>query len=350
MSVCDYFPAIVAQRTIPVGDTLVVDGVFVSNYRAAKWLVTVANADFSRVKTYEVYATHRNGISPTLVTYAFLGDTTVTIDTSVSIVTGKLNLDVTNSDVETLTVYVTRLQVPITNVIESIEGHVALKKLNTVVRAGQTGLIDFIPIADVDLLAAKWIITITANSNQRLTTQVFAHLTPTVQGNEYSLVGDRSLQHDIILTEVAGHGIELSLHNTSAVDYAIDATCVPVRTVGSLITCTPSPADPKMWHPQSVTIPAGATRVADVVNTQIATGVKWLTGTIEETTNRTMGVELGATTTSLTLVDHTMYAIIADHLNIEMQTTFVAGCITLEITNNEANAVTVNLLRVPTAL
>jgi hypothetical protein len=256
---------------------------------------------------------------------------------------------VTNNDIEPLTVYVTRLGVPITGVIPVTTTNVELQHSNTVVRAGQTGLLHFMPYTMAGLLAERCVITMTNPAGLRLTTQIFSRIVNGAQGNEYALTGDRSLTHNVILTDVIGQGVEISLQNTSADDYVVDMTCIPLLTLGSLQNCLPSPTEPKIWHPESVRIPSGQTRVVDLLNTPVLTGTKWLMGTIEDITDRTMACEFGATNPTATTADHVLYGIIADYLNLDVVTSMVAGRLVLEFTNNEANAVTVSLLRVPTA-
>jgi hypothetical protein len=347
--VCDYFPAVAAQGSVAIAGTVIVDQIPVIDYRAVKWFVAVANAGLTRVKTYEVYATHRNGITPTFNEYSFLGDLGVNVTNNVTIAAGQLRLEVTNNDIEAMTVYTTRIPVPINSTTPVTTNHVQLHHSSTIVRAGTTGLLHFIPYTMAGLLALRCVITMTTPSGLRQTTQMFARIANTAVGNEYARVGDRSLTHNIIITDVVGEGVEISIQNTSAEDFVIDTTCIPVFTLGSLENCQPSLIEPKIWHPDSMRIPSGQTRVVDILNTPVLTGTKWLMGTIEDITDRTMACEFSATNPTATTGDHTLYGIIADYLNLDVTTSMVAGRLVLEFTNNEANTVTVNLIRVPTA-
>lgn len=348
-TVCDYFPAVATQRALPIGSTQVVDGVSVTAFCSVKWLVTVSNAGLTRTLTYEVHATHRNGTQPTCVSYALVGDRTIRVATSAVITLGQLSIAVTSTDAEVLTVYATRLAVPMSNVIPISNSHVELKKLNTLIRAGQTGVVDFIPVEDMGMLAAFWVVSITTPTSLRQTTRVAAILSGPISGNEHGRVGDYSLTHDIMITDVIGQGIEFSIQNTSAEDYVIDATCIPIRTLGSIQACSPSPVDPRIWHPHSMVIPSGLTRSVDVVNTPTLTGATWLMSAVEDITNQAMAAELGATAPSSSTTEFCLYAIIGDYLQLDFVITSVANRLVVEITNNQLNTVTVNLLRVPTS-
>lgn len=348
-AVCDYFPAVARQVDVGVGLTVVVDSILIARYRAVKWLVVLANADLTRVKSFEVYSTHRNGTTPIHNEYAVLGDISIRFNATVSIAAGELQLNIQNTDTELLTAYVTRMPVPITKAVFPATSVVELVKINTMIRAGQTGVLDFIPITDVGMLAAHWSVAITDANMNRQASQIFGRLTSIAEGTEYGTIGDMTLDYTLALTEVVGQGLEISLQNTSGVDYVVDATRIPVHTVADLEACGKNVGDFQFWMPAPVTIDSGATKLVDMMNSSTLEAAKWLLAAMETTSNRTMGCELAATNPSAATAQYVQYGIIADYLDLDIATTEIAGRLALEITNNELNPVTVNLLRVPTA-
>jgi hypothetical protein len=343
-TVCDFYPVVSVQKTMAASSSASIDSIAVAIARTAKWIVTVTNADRSRMRTFEVHATHRAGTNPTFVTYGFEGSV-FAITPTVTLVGSNLVLSITNSELVGLVVYATRKIVPVDDQPQAATSYLPISQNTVVIRALQQGLIDFIPDTDLGMMAVKLAITLTSDTTS-VSSQVLVQLSSTPRGVEYAVVGSRSLNHDIVLIEVANQGLEILLTNQSSEDIAVDVTRVPVHST-SANNCAPSQSDMKIWHPQIVYIGAGVTRTVDTVNGRYVSGGKWLLGAIDVQDNRTMACEVGYNTLQ-GVADHSVYGTIADKLNLAFTTTVVAGRLTLEVKNNDANTVHISLLRVPT--
>lgn len=339
------FPAVALQRIVPVGDTLTIDGVAVAGFRAAQWFVVVSNGDGSRVRSYQIYGVHRNGGSPAFGYRAILGDP-ISQTPNVVVSGGFLNLTVANSDSEDLIVYVTRIAVPLSTSQLNVLDVVEIGSSHSYVASGATSTIDFVSSSDV--VAATWVLTVTNPAGDRAGSQLFAQLIDGAVVTHYAATGTHPIPFDVIVTEITGLGVELAIHNTGADGLKVDMTRIPVRVNNTLPFCGPS-SGLDLWVPDPVTIASGATVIVDQAVLPVHTGLKWLFCAMEAVTFQTMACEINATTPTPTTADFVQWGIVADYLDLDITTTVSAGNLRLSITNNEANTVTVNLLRVPTA-
>jgi hypothetical protein len=339
------FPAVAVQKIVTIGNTLTIDGVSVGGFRAAQWLVVVSNGDGSRVRSYQIYGTHRNGVTSAFGQRAILGDA-ISHTPNVVLSGGFLNFTVANTDTEDLIVYVTRTAIPLSNTQSNMLDVVEVGVSRSLVLTGATATLDFITPSDT--VAATWLITVTNSAGGRSGSQVFAQIIDGAVATHYGQIGDLLLSYNIIITEVTGLGVELAIENTGTDDYRVNMTRIPVRVDNTLPYCGPS-AGLDLMIPATVTIASGATATIDQAILPAHSGVKWLFGAMEATTFRTMACEVNATTPTPTTAEFVQWGIVADYLDLDLTTTVSAGNLVFAVTNNEANSVTVNLLRVPTA-
>jgi hypothetical protein len=341
----DCFPAIAVQRIVPVASTLTIDGVSVIGFKAAQWLVVVSTVDGSRVRSYQIYATHRNGVTAAFGQRAILGDV-ISHTPNVVLLGGFLNLTVANTDSEDLIVYVTRMAIPVSNTQTNVLDVAQIGSSRSFIASGNTATLDFVTPAE--MVAATWLITVTNAAGDRSGSQVFGQIIDSVVATHYGLIGDMLLSYNIIITEVIGLGVELAIENTGLNDYRVNMTRIPVQ-VGEIVPYCGPTAGIDLWIPIAITIPPGNTVVVDQATLPAHTGVKWLFVATEGTSFRTMAAEINATTPTPTTTNHVLWGIVADFLNLNVTTAVLAGDLVLSVTNNEANPVTINLLRVPAA-
>jgi hypothetical protein len=339
------FPAVTVQQIVPIGSTLTIDGVAVTGFRAAQWFVVVSNGDGSRVRSYQIYGVHRNGSSPAFGYRAILGDA-ISQTPNVVVSGGFLNLTVSNSDSEDLIVYATRIAVPLSTNQPNLIDVVEVGSSHSYVPAGATQAVDFVNNSDV--IAATWVLTVTDATGDCSGSQLFAQLIDGAVITHYAAIGVHPIPFDVIVTEITGLGVELAVRNVGVDGIKVDLTRIPVRVNTSLPYCGPS-SGLDLWVPQAITVVSGATVVVDQAAVPVHTASKWLFTAMEATTFNTMACEINATTPSPTTAEVSMWGIVADYLDLNLVTTVSAGNLRLSVTNNEPNAVTVNLLRVPTA-
>jgi hypothetical protein len=342
----DCYPAISVQKLVPFTTTQVIDSASVLEYRAVKWLVTMITGTASRVRSFEVYATHQNGANPTNNKYAILGDS-FAHNVFVSIVAGQLILNVANNDIEDIIVYATRIGIPLTSSTPIVTNTVQIGSINTAIRAGSTGVLDFIPALSDGAIATKWQVAMKASDGSHTAFQVFVKALSGIQAVQYGLIGNPAITSNVIITPITGYGFELSLQNTSLVDLTIDATRIPVYLSSSAANCAIPSNKVKLWAPRFIIVAPGTTKVADIASFSDVSAVKWLFSATDVTTLRTMGSEISSTLDSNTSATHVMYGLIGYYHNINIITNIISDKQTLEITNNQTNPIIVNLLRVP---
>jgi hypothetical protein len=341
-------PAVSIQQLIPNGTTVPVDFVDVGSWRAVKWYVLVMNVGGTLIKAYEVYATHHNGSNPTFNVYAIQGSTIAQV-ANVTIVGSSLTLSITNTQGETLIAYVTRLGVPISkSAVNGLSG-IEITQAHASVAPSTTVTVDSFLYASVR--AAKWLVSVTDPSGNKKVSQVYAMMKAGLVGNdvEYSMIGDEFLNYTIDAVAV-GFQLNLNLTNNDVVDYRVDVTRIPIITPLPP-SCGLTAGDISIWLPDPVTIPAGST--VDVDSNVVIPGhdgAKWLVGIYEAIGNKVLAFELLANRHALTTTDFVEYGLLGDSLNITASVSISGLNMVLTITNNEPNAVTVNLARIPISI
>ncbi|TFH11195.1 MAG: hypothetical protein E4H14_01185 [Candidatus Thorarchaeota archaeon] len=96
---------------IPASSTLTVDTAAIASYVSVKWLMIMRNATTSEARVYEVYATH-DGTTASYDVYGMTGDV-IDASISVTLAAGLLRLDVTNDEVDDLSVDMAKISVPV---------------------------------------------------------------------------------------------------------------------------------------------------------------------------------------------------------------------------------------------
>lgn len=344
------YPAVTKQAIVPVGMTLTIDGASTDAFRTLKWFVVVVTASGTRVRTYELHATHRLGTNPAFVYYSILGDS-ILHQPSVMTTGGVLNLQIENDDTEDLMIYVTRLSTPITGELINNLDLVEVGNIDSFVRSGATGTIDFVSIDNT--VAAKWSVTVTAPDGSKTGMQVYSLTVDPAGCTVYGLVGDPDPQFVIDVASVAGLGVELMLTNNSPDDYKVDVTRIPVQLHNGVPFCGPSSRGLSLWRPDQTTLPP---EVTTVIDSQISIpqhcGVKWLAGIVDPISGNTSAFEIFLTygdTVTLSTSEVT-YAFVGDFFDITVSSAIVSDQITLSVQNNELTPLVVNLLRIPVAL
>jgi hypothetical protein len=90
--------------------TVTVDQCLTATNVAVKWIYTLVDTITNNSLTGEILATHRNGANPTHNRTGIIGDT-ISHQANVTIASGNLRLQITNSEPNTLMVSVVRIQV-----------------------------------------------------------------------------------------------------------------------------------------------------------------------------------------------------------------------------------------------
>lgn len=96
---------------VPASSTLTVDTAAIASYVSVKWLAVLRNATTSEARVYEIYATH-DGTAASYNVYGMTGDT-INASITVTLVAGLLRLDVTNNEIDDLTVDMAKISVPV---------------------------------------------------------------------------------------------------------------------------------------------------------------------------------------------------------------------------------------------
>lgn len=342
------YPAVTTQVVVPVGLTLTIDGASTAAFRTLKWFVVVVTASGTRLRTYELHATHRLGTNPAFVYYSILGDQIVH-QPSIMTTGGVMNLQIENDDTEDLIVYVTRLSTPITGELINNLDLVEVGNTDSFVRAGASGTIDFVSIENT--IAAKWSVTVTSPDGSKTGVQIYSLTVDPADCTVYGLVGDSNPLIEFDVASVAGLGVELILTNNSTDDYKVDVTRIPVQLHNGVPYCGPSSRGLSLWIPGQTTLPAGALTVIDSqIDVPQHSGVKWLAGITDPISGNTMAFEIFLTHMNSDSSAEVTYAFIGDAFNVDVSSAIVNDQIVLSVQNNEPTNLIVNLLRIPVAL
>lgn len=338
-------PAIFLQNTVPVGDTVNIDVVPTTDFLAAKWYVVITTNSGSRTRSYELYATHNQGLSPIANMYAMIGNSIAHVP-DVTISSGNLNFEITNNDTEDLLVYVTRIAVTKKPVDYSGDDIVEISNSDGLVRANQTATIDFI---DTDLhIGAKWLVTVTNTSGVTSATQIFS-LPDLGVLTTYGYINQAQLEFTVSVNVVPSLGVELTLTNLTNSHVRVDMTRIPIQTQTLLDSCGSFVGLP-LTLPVSVSINGNQTAVIDDgMPISLYTYAKWLAVVVDAVNNKTQAFEFTSLVTQGSSTD-VMYGIIADSIDITMTTSIVANQLTLSVTNNQTTAIQVYVLRTPVIL
>lgn len=349
-------PAVSIQQLIDPTVTLAVDQISTTLWRSVKWYIVLTALSGSKIRTYEVYATHDIGTNPSFNVYAIQGDIISQV-TDVQIIAGALTLNITNNEREPIIRFVTRIAVPI--VKSALSGIIGIEVTGVTagVLAGTTGIIDIVDYPSVR--GVKWLVSITSTTTgKKRTSQVYATVNSGIVANQvnYGFIGDLTLNYVIDVDIIAGVNLRLKVQNNDAFDYRVDVTRIPIQT--QLPPTCNIPSDISIWLPDAVVVPPGLTIAVDPnVTIPGHDAAKWLIGAVDQLSGDTMRFELmatrqGATTTfsSFGPIDFVEYGLIGSSFSLDMSTAVVGLNMVLYMTNNERFPVLVNLARIPVSI
>jgi hypothetical protein len=260
----------------------------------------------------------------------------------VLLVSGALQLNITNNDGEDFYVYSTRIAVPVSKSVQ-----IPTSTINTVVNRNHaapatTVAIDFF---DDVVVGVKWVINIQSSTGEKTVMQLASS---SAFINCYSITGDTP-QYDLALNQIPGFGTELTITNNSSSHIKITATRIPIAVADiDMQSCIGSNAAP-LWIPTAMTVPSSSTIIVDTVTVPNHTVAKWLVVLTQPAIQKTCALELLSNIASTTTTD-VLYGRISSFIAADLQTTVNAGVASLSCTNNSSDGVRVNLLRIPVGL
>lgn len=341
-------PAISMVQNIPSGDTLTIDGIDTTDWRAAKWQVLVTNSSKTKTKGYEIFANHTQGVSSNFTTYGISGDRIFNQIPNVIIDGSQLVLQITNNEVESITVYVTRFAIPAIHASVYTLPQLTVASSNTTVLSGATTIVDW--ITGSDIVASKWYITITDSTGRISVSQLFGLLSSganTIDCSQYGYIGDRSLQYTVDVVSNGSIGLQVLITNHDNVPYKVDLTRIPIY----FSDAENLPSSVNSYKPDYVTVLPSLTNMVDTCTSLPGYQcIKWLISVVDVVTNETTAFEFNCTQTNPTLLYNIQYGSIGTPLQFIMSTELVGNNVELYLTNNQPNDVIVNAIRIPMLL
>lgn len=349
---------------VNAGATVVVDAIPVSDYRGTKWFVSVVNHHNGNVEMYEIFGVHQNGINPSHTLYSIQGNGVNHIQ-DVTIAGGNLQLEITNNEANEIIVYLTRVPLPRVNVpTVPLPANFAPMNVvqihDTTVPASKTVTIDTVPFRFNK--AEKWLLTLLDLTNGNIEAQEVYGIHGLAQFtiNEYAIVGLLGILAtvDVVAT---GTKVALRITNNETNDIAVAGSRVAV-TLDNLMSapppttsCVENPCVPEiecdilLAFATSITINPGQTLVVDQVNHVGYLQVKWLLAASHDSTNETSGFQVNMLT-HYGNPDFVLYSQVGTLLNLSTDVVTVGLNINLQITNNEAFPVTIDIVREPVSV
>lgn len=367
VSVTEQLQPICGVVVIAAGATVDVDAIPVSDYRGAKWFVSVVNHHNGDVDMYEVYGIHQNGTLPFHTIYSNQGNG-VAHTVTVNIAAGNLQLEIMNNEANEILVYLTRTPVPRVTT-PTVPLPVNFSPLDvvivpdTTVPAGQTVTIDSVPFRYHK--ADKWLLTLLDLPNGKIDAREIFSVNGLAQFTitEYAIVGLVGIAATVNVT-ASGTTVILQVTNNESEDIAVSGSRQAVALAPSVASAAPTsncvpitgPCSPDgqecnvlLAFANGVAIPAGNTVVVDQINHVGYFQVKWLLAASDDSLNETMGFQVNMLT-NYGNSDFTLYSQIGTLFNIDVNVVTVGLNVNLEITNNEAFPITVDVVRVPVSV
>jgi len=345
--------------------TVIVDAIPLSDYRGAKWFVALVDHHTNDVEMYELYGIHQDGTSPVFTVYSIQGNG-VNHSANVTIGGGNLQLEITNSEPNEIIVYLTRVPVPRIPVpTVPIPPEFAPMNItqihDTTVPTGQTVVIDTVPFRFYK--AEKWLLTLldltagNIEAREVYSVQGVAQFSQT----QYAIVGPTGIFADI---DVIAYGTKvlLKVTNYDVNDIAVVGSRMAIssdqlNTVAPPPTsnCIPNPCaadvgcDILLTAATGISVGPGATITIDQVNHINYYQVKWLLAVSHDASDETLGFQINMLT-HYGNPSFTEYSQVGAALDIDVDVVTSGLNINLQLTNNEAFPVTVDLLREPVSV
>lgn len=337
--------------------TEVVDEIPVSDYRGGKWLVTVVHSVGGKQESFEAFAIHQDGTSPSHVDYSHI-NTGGTIDYIVDTVVsgGNLQLTIENNETTQLLVYVTRFPIPRIGspdtTLPTGFDFINVVPITGVAEAETTTILD--QVSAERRRSTKWFVTIRLPADEKTASfEVFANNT---QNTNYAIVGiDPSIDAAI---EVVGIGKDIGLRITNnetealtfyATRMAVEITeavfdaSLPEKNC-ELSSCECQECSLFLVFGTGLTVSAGTTLTIDTVNIIGFQQVKWLVTASDDSSDQTRGFQINAHPFNLA---QTTYSDIGSLLDVSAGLSISGTDVSLEITNSELFDIVVDFMRVP---
>lgn len=317
-----------------------IDCIATASFRGVKWLVMVAKLDASEVESFEVFATHQNGITCSHNFYSRLNDL-INFTADVVIVGASMCLQITNNELVDLLVQVTQIPIPVNNTVLSIPtlGVAPVEGIHVYDPASSSVVADSVSL---QFRTVKWLISVTDYTNtKRKVLEVYASQRDGVVAvnNAYVLVGDYL---DIIPSvSLLGTFMELNVQNNELVPVMLDITRIPIAACYETnCTCTDITI-----KPTQTTITAGNTLDVDTVSRSAYPAVKWLIAVTDSITFNTEQYQLFAVNDPAT--DYTQYSLLGPSVSHTFALSLSGVDFTLSMTNTGLNTIQVDVVRLP---
>lgn len=347
---------------IAPGVTFTVDSIPISDYIGARWLVRVLDVTAADHEGYEFFAFH-NGVSTHYLKYAMLGPVTIAEIPTAVVSGGQLQFQIQNTGVNPLVVFLLRFPVPaIPNpaiVIPPGFSPTTRIAITSGIPALSTAIVDSVPA--LRSKGVKWIVEVyDATNNLVLAEEVFATTgigTP-VGCTAYSIIGDLTdISTDVTLTGPDA-GLQLTNNTANAMlvsltreELELPASLLPPTTCNSSAPSCNSSTECSVVVPFSqTTIPAGTTVSVDTINILGYLAAKWILVVVNPTAGTAEGyqslmtIKLG----SSPFLDS--YGFIGDSIDHTLGFLQSGINLSLQVTNNEADSITVYLIQVPVSV
>lgn len=346
------------------GDTVVVDAIPVSDYRGVKWFVSVVNHHNGNVEMYEVFGVHQNGINPSHTMYSIQGNGVNHIQ-DVTIAGGNLQLEITNNEINEIIVYLTRVPLPRVNsptvpLPANFASMNVVQIHDTTIPASKSITIDTVPFRFNK--AEKWLLTLLDLTNGNIEAREIYGIHGLAQFTvtEYAIVGALGILANVDIV-TSGTKVNLRVTNNESNDIAVAGSRIAV-TLDNLMSapppttnCVVNPCvadvecDILLAFATGITINPGQTLVIDQINHVGYYQVKWLLSASHDATNETSGFQVNMLT-HYGNPDFSLYSQIGTLLNLNTDVVTVGLNINLQITNNEAFPVTIDIVREPVSV
>lgn len=336
-------PAKHIKQFVDSGDTITLDSFAFSFFKAVKWHIVISNLSTSKVRCYEMFTTHQNGTSPSYNLYGILGDQ---INHTVNLyVSGSdINFDVTNNEGETLLIYATRIDIPISTSVLNTLPTVTLAHSHSLISAGQTMGLDLINVPV--MRAVKWFISVYNSAGNKESFQVLALENSSTSGEftAYSNIKVGNLDYTLTIAVDSGLGMQLQLQNNSVETYRADVTRLPIQLDTYDFDCQPAN---DIFLPTSVSILPTGSDILDIFETPLHSSTKWLIAASDPVSNKTRAFEICATYQPGGSANYVVYSYLGPYLNVSFDVMLSGTNLICTATNNESSAIVFNLIRLP---
>lgn len=326
---------------VPSSTTLVVDQVSTAGFRGVKWLITIATLVASEVESFEIFATHQNGASPSHNEYSHLGSV-IGYVADVVITAGALQLQITNNELVDLAVFLTPIPIPVSPTFLTVPtlGVVPIDNIHAYVGATSSAVVDQVT---TQFRTVKWLIGVTDyTGTQRKLIEVLGSQRDgvVVFNNAYAMTGDYL---DIVPSvSLLGEFMQLNIQNNEADPVMIDITRIPV-TACYETNCECTDVTLK---PINIIVPVGNTNTIDTVSQMGHDGVKWLVAVTDLVTLQTEQYQVFAEQYN-GVTNYSQYSLLG--VVISHTLTFdVSGLnFRFRVSNTGANNIQVDAVRLP---